>query len=147
MELKFKKLLKEAELPVYASAGAACFDLKAISGEPGLSMVILPGDAKVFRTGLAVEVPAGKVLKIYSRSGHGFKNGVRLSNGTGIIDSDYRGELMVSLHNDGTEGFYVKYGDRIAQAMLEDAPQATFVEVDELDSTERGSNGFGSTGS
>ncbi len=99
-----------------------------------------------FRTGLAFEVPHGHVLKVFSRSGHGFKYGVRLANGTGIIDSDYRGELMVCLKNDGPEPMVVHHGDRITQAMLVPIPQVELIEVQELSDTERGAGGFGSTG-
>lgn len=154
--LRVQRVHEAAQLPQYQSAGAACFDLHCINELPepawetlGMygSVVIQPGCAHTFRTGLKVEVPAGYVMKIYSRSGHGFKSGVRLSNGTGIIDSDYRGELYVRLQNDGHEEFRVNHTDRIAQALLEPAPQWRIEAVDKLSVTERGERGLGSTGS
>jgi dUTP pyrophosphatase len=145
MMLKFKRLHGDAILPTYASEGAACFDLYAIT--PYGIVDIPPGEATSVNTGLAVEVPPGWVLKVYSRSGHGFKHGIRLVNGVGIIDSDYRGELIVGLHNDRSDRvFEVRHGDRIAQAMLERAERVEIVEVDSLTETMRGAGGFGSTG-
>lgn len=151
MKVKIKKLHQDAIVPTYGTSGAACFDLYAIGdgwislGECGLPIEFY--GACTFRTGLAFEVPKGHVMMVYSRSGHGFKHGVRLSNGTGIIDSDYRGELMVRLQNDGEEPFMVNKGDRIAQAMIVRVNQVSFDLVDELGDTERGESGFGSTGS
>lgn len=154
MNVKIKKLHRDAVVPTYGTSGAACFDLYAIDDADMSSL--LPSDchmpvefygACTFRTGLAFEVPEGHVLQVYSRSGHGFKHGVRLSNCTGIIDSDYRGELMVKLHNDGDEPFIVKKGDRIAQAMIVPVEQVSFDVVDYLSGTDRGDGGFGSTGS
>jgi dUTP pyrophosphatase len=141
MKVKIKKLHPDAVLPKYATPGAACFDLHAIEGG-GIDAC----GSMNFATGLSFEVPAGHVMLIYSRSGHGFKNGVRLANGTGVIDSDYRGEVVVKLHNDGTRCFDVNPGDRIAQAMIVPIPQVELVEVDELTDTERGTGGLGSTG-
>ena len=85
-------------------------------------------------------------MMVYSRSGHGFKNGIRLANGTGVIDSDYRGEVMVKMHNDGSTALLVTAGERIAQAMIIPALQVELQVVDELSDTDRGSGGFGSTG-
>ena len=99
-----------------------------------------------FATDLAFEVPPGWVMKLYSRSGHGFKHGVRLANTTGIIDSDYRGHVPVMLTNDSGVAFYVAFGDRVAQAMLERVEQVEFEPVDVLSETVRGAGGFGSTG-
>ncbi|MGL4297316.1 MAG: dUTP diphosphatase [Aestuariivirga sp.] len=141
MKVNVQKLHPAASLPTYATPGAACFDLRTI--EHG--RVPARGSAK-FRTGLAFEVPAGHVLKVYSRSGHGFKNGLRLSNATGIVDSDYRGELMVSITNDSATAFEFEPGDRIAQAMILPFPQVELVEADSLSETARGAGGFGSTG-
>lgn len=145
-QLKVKRLHPAAVLPRYATDGAACFDLVAIEGR-----TIGPERAGSIRTGLAFEVPPGHALMIYSRSGHGFKHGVRLANCVGVIDSDYRGEVMVALRNDTARGdgyaFSVLPGDRIAQAMLVQAPQVQLVEVQELGDTARGAGGFGSTGS
>lgn len=140
-EVKIKRLHPDAILPVYATAGAACFDLHALGDG-----VVLPGRSAIFDVGFSVEVPPGYVMKVYSRSGHGFKHGIRLGNGTGIVDSDYRGELMVALRNDSDERFIVRKGDRIAQAMIEVSLPVEIVEVDELSTTERGAGGIGSTG-
>lgn len=139
--LGFKRLTPEAQTPRYQSEGAACFDLHAVN-----QAVVCPHGATTFSTGLAFDIPAGFVLKVYSRSGHGFKNGVRLANVVGVVDSDYTGELMVRLHNDSPEAFFVFPGDRIAQAMLERMPTVQLVEIDVLKETARGAKGFGSTG-
>ena len=141
MKIKIKKLDPAAILPTYATAGAACFDLRTI--EHG--RVPARGSAK-FRTGLAFEVPDGHVLKVYSRSGHGFNYGLRLSNVVGIIDSDYRGELIVSITNDSATAFEFEPGDRIAQGMIVLPPQVELAEADSLSETARGACGFGSTG-
>lgn len=151
MKLNVKKLHPDAIIPKYATPGAACFDLHALGSEWKINdqefgEVVVRGTSRVFRTGLAFEVPPGWVMKIYSRSGHGFKNDTRLSNCVGIIDSDYRGEIQVKLRADGS-GLTVRPGDRIAQAMLVQAPQVELIEVEELSDTERGTGGFGSTGS
>ena len=147
LQLKIKKLHPDAVVPKYATAGAACFDLHAIIENDVSADAVLPGLFYTFRTGLSFEVPYGHVLKVFSRSGHGFKHGIRLANGTGIIDSDYRGELMVCLKNDGpSEPLIVHHGDRIAQAMLVPIPRVELIEASELSDTERGTGGFGSTG-
>lgn len=149
MELKFKKLDKRATLPTYGSEGAACFDLYAVVDERCSLMdrAVWPGDCAQIDTGLSFEIPDGWVMKVYSRSGHGFKHGIRLVNGTGIIDADFRGQVIVGLHNDGDAQFVVSHGDRIAQAMLVPVERVSFVEVDELSDTARGTGGLGSTGS
>ena len=141
LNVKIKKLAPAAITPTYKTIGAACFDISSLTAG-----VVEPGSSTAFKTGLFVEIPDGWVMKIYSRSGHGFNNGIRLANVVGVIDSDYRGELAVKLHNDGTKAFSVNVGDRIAQGMLERVEQVTFLEVDELSETARGTGGFGSTG-
>lgn len=148
LQLKTKVLHDAASLPAFQSGGAANMDIHAIiendiHGEAPL--VIRPGGQAIIRTGLAFEVPEGYVMAIYSRSGHGFKHEVRLSNGTGQIDSDYRGEVMVALKNDGKARFTVRHGDRIAQFRLERTEKFVIAQVDELSDTKRGANGFGST--
>lgn len=141
-----KRLTDTAILPVFASAGAACFDLHAdLKSEDGCEQIIFSYE-HIFRTGLAFDIPEGYALMVYSRSGHGFKNDVRLANCVGVIDSDYTGEVKVKLTIDHDGCFTVKHGDRIAQAMLIKLPSVQLVEVDELKTTERGANGFGSTG-
>lgn len=140
--IRVKKLHPSAIIPRYQTLGAACFDLHAL------------GDGYVpyrgwfnFRTGLAFEVPTGYAMMVYSRSGHGFKNNVRLCNCVGVIDSDYRGEVLVKLTSDsGIDGFQVYAGDCIAQAMVIPVHQWQLVEADELSDTQRGTGGLGSTG-
>jgi len=142
MQVKIKKLHPNAVIPQYATTGAACFDLVSVN-----EVMIIPGREHVaLKTGLAFEIPQGYVMMVYSRSGHGFKNGIRLANGTGVIDSDYRGEVMVKMHNDGSTALLVTAGERIAQAMIIPALQVELQVVDELSNTDRGSGGFGSTG-
>lgn len=150
MNVKIKKLDPAATIPQYATEGAACFDLHSI-GPVGSARFNQPA---VFRTGLQFEVPQGHVMLVFSRSGHGFKNGIRLANCVGVIDSDYRGEVMVKLtcdesgrdqeHLDSAPIFFP--GDRIAQAMILPVQQVNLEEVSELSETKRGQGGFGSTG-
>lgn len=145
MQVKFKKLSPQAIVPTYAHNGDACFDIYAL-GDLEKPVDIRPGGAAVIPTGLAFEVPAGHVLLVYSRSGHGFKSGVRLANSVGVIDSGYRGELQVALQNDGRARFKVAHGDRIAQAMIIPRPVVELVEAEELSDSSRGAGGLGSTG-
>ena len=144
--LRVKRTHERAQLPTYGTEGAACFDLAAV----GLGMhttTVMPGQARTFRTGLAFVIPEGWAMLIFSRSGHGFKQDVRLANCVGVIDSDYRGEVHVRLTADRHgQGIGVREGDRIAQAMLVRAGRWYFAEVDELPQTARGAGGFGSTG-
>lgn len=142
MKIHVKKLHESANLPRYATTGAACFDLQTIeAGE--LSPY---GGTCQFRTGLAFEVPEGHVMLIFSRSGHGFKNDISLSNCVGVIDSDYRGEVQVKLRNDSAIRFGFEPGDRIAQALIMPIPTVQLVEATSLSETDRGAGGFGSTG-
>jgi dUTP pyrophosphatase len=146
MLVKVKRLYPNVNLPAYATEGAACFDLEAYV--PDDVLLVEQGRPVVVDTGLAFAVPKGYVMKIYSRSGHGFNLDTRLANCVGIIDSDYRGEVKVKLTCDSPYGrtLLVKHGDRIAQAMVEPVPFVQFQEADELDDTARGAAGFGSTG-
>lgn len=143
MNILFKKLTDTAQPPTYGTEGAACMDVYAdirwYKTAPPQGAVSIP-------TGLAFEVPQNHVMLVFSRSGHGFKHGVRLSNCVGVLDSDFRGELMVRLHNDGDMPFDVAPGDRIAQVMVLPVEPMHLVEVDELSETKRGIGGFGSTG-
>lgn len=143
MNIKIKKLDSDAVVPQYQTPGAACFDLHATH-----CATILPGSPMAICTGLAFEVPEDHVMLIFSRSGHGFKTGVRLANCVGVIDSDYRHEVLVKLHCDSNGPYNVlkiKKGDRVAQAMILPVKQVTFEVVDELSTTQR-NGGFGSTG-
>jgi len=142
MNIKVKLLSPLAKTPVYATPGSACFDIATIDDNVDIG----PGSSAVLSTGLSFEIPSGHVMMVYSRSGHGFKNGVRLANSVGVIDSDYRGELMIKVHNDSRARFSVGRGDRIAQAMIVPVAQSTFDTVSELSDTARGTGGFGSTG-
>lgn len=145
MQVKIKKLHPDAIVPKYATTGAACFDLNA--NLPCGTIDLFTDEAVNIGTGLAFEIPQDHVMLVFSRSGHGFKNGVRLSNCVGVIDSDYRGEVIVSLRNDHQEKLLrINPGDRIAQAMILPVQQVSFLVVDELGDTERGAGGFGSTG-
>ena len=138
--LRFKRLSAQAVTPTYATEGAACFDLTAIART-------IKGNTATYSTGLAFEIPQGHVLLVYSRSGHGFKADMRLANAVGVVDSDYTGEVMVKLTYDGLDApDWPWIGDRVAQAMLVKLPTVTLEETDELHATQRGANGFGSTG-
>ena len=148
MELKIKavseKIGREIPAPFYASAGAAAMDLHACLD----SAVTIPaGGRTVVPTGIAIALPsADYVALVLARSGLGIKHGVVPSNCVGVIDSDYRGEVMVGLSNSGASDYTVRPGDRIAQLMVVPVVQARVTLVDELDETDRGAGGFGSTG-
>jgi len=148
MNLGVKLIHPGAKLPTYATSGSACFDLYAVSDIP---RELYQGTSVTVPTGLIFDIPEGYVLMVYSRSGHGFKHDVRLANCVGIIDSDFRRELMVKLTRDESPGswlnqFSIEQGDRVAQAMLMPVDHPTLVEVDEVEATVRGMGGFGSTG-
>jgi dUTP pyrophosphatase len=139
-----KRLRDNARLPLRASAGAAAADLFAANPE---DIVIPPGGRAGIPTGLAIELPdSGVVALIFSRSGHGAKSGVSLSNSVGVIDSDYRGEIIVGMINHGEQPFVVSEGDRIAQMMLTYTIPFEIEERGVLSDTGRGAGGFGSTG-
>lgn len=142
MEVGIKKLHEDARIPTYGSEGAAAFDLYSV--DP--SYVLGPCEAAVFGTGLAFEIPEDHVMLIFSRSGHGFKQDIRLANCVGVIDSDYRGELKVKLTSDGSDRNMFVKGERIAQGMVLPVKQVKFLLKDELATTIRGDGGFGSTG-
>ena len=153
--LHAKKLHARAIMPQYQTNGAACFDLHAVidrnparyyGADETPAIMLPPGCSFNFAIGIAFEVPPGWVMHVHSRSGHGFKHGVRLCNSTGIIDSDFRGEMRVKLHNDSLECFTVQDGDRVAQCMLVQAAQWHLQWVDDLTETARGAGGYGSTG-
>jgi len=144
MELKIKKLHPDAILPTYGSSGAAGADLYALpEGDP---IVINPGETVFIHTGLSMAIPEGYVGLNFARSGLAAKRGLAPANKVGVIDSDYRGELMVALHNHGSFPQIVEPGDRVAQFLIVPVIQASFCEVDALDETDRGAGGFGSTG-
>jgi dUTP pyrophosphatase len=128
-------------LPAYATSGAAGMDV--VSAE---EVTIAPGARHAVATGLAMAIPAGYEIQVRPRSGLALKHGISVPNTPGTIDSDYRGELKVILINLGTEPFAIQRGDRVAQLVLAPVVQAAWDEVAELDATERGEGGFGSTG-
>jgi dUTP pyrophosphatase len=128
-------------LPAYATAGAAGMDV--LSAE---NVTLAPGARHAVATGLALAIPAGYEIQVRPRSGLALKHGITVPNTPGTIDSDYRGELKVILINLGDEPFAVQRGDRVAQLVLAPVVQAAWDEVAELDATERGAGGFGSTG-
>ena len=148
MELKFKaihpKIGREIPLPQFATPGSAAMDLRACLDGP---VTLQAGARAVIPTGLAMALPsADYVALVFARSGLGIKKGVCLSNGVGVIDSDYRGEIAVGLVNLSDEDYTVQPGDRIAQLMVVPVVQPTVTLVEELDETDRGSGGLGSTG-
>ena len=148
MELKFKalnpKIEREIPLPQFATPGSAAMDLRACIDRP---VTIQAGERTVVPTGLAMALPsADYVALLFARSGLGIRNGVCLSNGVGVIDSDYRGEIGVGLVNLSQEAYTVQPGDRIAQLMVVPVERPTVSLVEDLDDTSRGSGGFGSTG-
>ena len=144
IKVKIKKLKENAVLPAYATEGSAAVDLRAANETP---VKIEAGDIAKIPTGLAIALPdKNAVAVLCARSGLAAKHGIALANGIGVIDSDYRGELIVALINNGKEAFTVEPGERIAQLMFMPVLPADFILCDELDSTERGEGGFGSTG-
>lgn len=153
MQVKVKKLFDDVQLPEYATPGSACFDIAASIqvSEHGAAALIF-NDKVIIGTGLQFEIPESHVMLVFSRSGHGFKNDVRLANCVGVIDSDYRGELKVKLSKDRVSDrgvrdlCVIRHGERIAQGMIIPYEQVQFVLSDELSSTERGEGGLGSTG-
>lgn len=148
MKVKIKKVHEDAVLPVYATDGSACFDFKVLKSDiPYQSVWVHAADSKVMRTGLAFEIPKDHVMLIFSRSGQGFKFDTRLANCTGVIDSDYRGEVMVKLVKDSgkTPSLEIRAGDSIAQGMIIPVEKVEFVLTEELSETDRGDGGFGST--
>ena len=148
MKLKCKplspKLGREVPYPYYASSGAAAMDIHACLDD---DVTIQPGQRVMIPTGLAIALPdAGYVALIFARSGLGVKHGIVPANCVGVIDSDYRGEILVGLQNSGGSEFTIQPGDRIAQLMVVPVVQPRLRLVDELDETDRGAGGFGSTG-
>jgi dUTP pyrophosphatase len=140
------KLSRGMTLPEYATSGSAAIDLRAALDD-GERIVLAPGERTLVPTGISIAPEEdGVVAIVAARSGLGIKKGICLSNGIGVIDSDYRGEVCVGLLNTGKEDFVIERGDRIAQMMFVPVYTASFVESAELDETERGSGGFGSTG-
>ena len=146
--MKINRLHPDAIVPTLGSAAAAGYDLYAL-----YPCDLEPGDTWFIHTGLAIEIPAGFWGGIYARSGLATKKGLRPANGVGVIDSDYRGEIMVALHNDSSSLQHIDAGDRIAQlvfhqqcTILPDEDGNIWQVVEDLSDTDRGEGGFGSTG-
>ncbi|MCR4905997.1 MAG: dUTP diphosphatase [Clostridiales bacterium] len=148
LPVKFKKLCPDAKIPAYQTPGAAACDLSAAIDA---SLTVEPGARTLIPTGLALDfgtssADASVVALIFARSGLAVKRGLALSNGVGVIDADYRGEIKVAVVNLGAEPVTVEPGDRIAQMAFFPVLRAAFEEVPEISDTERGAGGFGHTG-
>ena len=141
--IRVKKLRPGATLPAYGSLGAAGADLTACLEE---SVTIAPGQTAFIPTGIALEVPVNCAGLVYARSGMACKQGLAPANKVGVIDSDYRGEVMVALHNHGSQARTVEPGQRIAQLLITPVLTPAYEEVPELSDTARDAGGFGSTG-
>lgn len=146
MQVKIKKLSNAATIPTLGSTGAAGCDLYANLTSDGGSVTIAPGATYLVKTGVAMEIPKNYAGFIYARSGLASKRGLRPANCVGVVDSDYRGEVMVALHNDSQSEQTINHGERIAQMVLGPYLRPEFVEVNDLTNTERGDGGFGHTG-
>ena len=143
INVKIKKLNEKAKMPTYGSPYAAGADLYACCDE---KTEILPHETKLIKTGIAAELPEELCALIYARSGLATKRGLAPANKVGVVDCDYRGEIMVSLHNHSNETQYIEPFERIAQMVITPYITANFEEADELSETIRGEGGFGSTG-
>lgn len=143
MKVKIKKLRENAVIPSSGSAHAAGYDLYACIDS---SVVIHPHCTEKIGTGLSIAVPEGYFGAVFARSGLASKSGIRPANCVGVCDSDYRGEYIVALHNDSESDYTVNPGERIAQLAVIPHLSLEFEQVEELDETERGAGGFGSTG-
>ena len=144
MNIKIKKLKDNAIIPTRGTSGSAGMDLYAcIDNE----ITIAPNQLKIIPTGIAIALPSSDVEAfLYARSGLGVKHGICLSNGVGVVDSDYRGEICVGLCNVSSEPYTISKNERIAQMVIAPVVMAEFTEAEELDETLRGEGGFGSTG-
>lgn len=142
-ELKVKRLRPDARLPVRSTDGSAGYDLSACTAR---RIELLPGETAKIPTGVAIEIPPGTVALIFGRSGLGINHGIVPANAVGVIDSDYRGELVVGLINHGGKAYAIEPGERVAQLLLMPVFTPPVVEADSLTDTHRGAGGFGSTG-
>ncbi len=143
MMVKVKRLFSEAILPHRATEYSAGADLYACIPE---AVTVAPGETVKIGTGIALETPEGYAAFLYGRSGLGVKYGIAPANCVGVCDADYRGEVIIGLHNHSQESFVIHPNDRIAQVVIAPVLEAEFQEVEELSNTRRGSGGFGSTG-
>jgi len=143
MEVKFVRTDDKVKIPEYATPLSAGADIRARIDEP---ITVKPHARVMVPTGLKISLPEGYAALLYARSGLATKHGIALSNGVGVIDADYRGEIKVGLINLSDEEFIINDGERIAQLVITPVVQAKFTETDTLDETLRGEGGFGSTG-
>lgn len=143
MKIKIKKLNENAIIPTYGTEFSAGADLYSLPGE---DIAVAPGETVLVHTGLAVEIPEGFGGFIFARSGLASKKGLAPANKVGVVDADYRGEIMVALHNHSKDEVLVAGGERIAQFVIMPFAAADFIISDDLSDTVRGSGGFGSTG-
>ena len=144
MDLKIKRLRENAVIPTRSTEGSAGADLYACIDS---AVTIAPGELRLIPTGIAIALPDSSVAALlYARSGLGVKHGICLSNGVGVIDSDYRGEVCVGLCNVSSKPYTVSPFERIAQMVISPVIIPDLVETDTLNDTERGTGGFGSTG-
>ena len=143
IRINFTKLNKNAIQPSHGSQWAAGYDLYSCSD---CTFTINPHETLKIGTGIAMEIPEGYFGAIYARSGIATKRGLRPGNCTGVIDSDYRGEIVVAIHNDTNYPQIIEAGERIAQIVIQPYLSVEFTEIDKLSSTDRGAGGFGSTG-
>ena len=143
MKIALRKMTESAQIPVRGSLQAAGYDLFADLSE---AVTILPQETKMVGTGIACAIPDGYFGGIYARSGLSAKEGLRPANCTGVVDSDYRGEIKVALHNDSKASRTILPGQKIAQMVVQAFLPVEFETVEDLDATERGGGGFGSTG-
>lgn len=152
MNLKIQQIHPDAKLPEYGSAGAAAFDIRCYlpADQRDQGVTLEHGQPMTLGTGLAFEIPPGHGMFLLSRSGQAFNFNVRLANSVGLIDADFRGEVMVKLTKDYTseecEPVTIFHGERVAQAVVLPVPRCEFTAASDLSQTERGANGFGSTG-
>jgi dUTP pyrophosphatase len=141
LAVKIKRIDKGLPLPAYAHTGDAGCDLYSRD-----EIILKPGERTLIGTGIAIALPIGHAAFIQPRSGLAAKYGITIVNTPGLIDCQYRGEIKVILLNTDKESFTVKRGDKIAQMVIQKVEEATFIEAEELEETERGDGGFGSTG-
>ena len=141
--IKIKKLDKEAIIPKYGTDAAAGFDLYSLSNE---EILLEPHETVMIKTGLALEIPEGYAGFIFARSGLASKKGLAPANKVGVVDSDYRGEVMVALHNHTNINQTINAHERIAQMVIMPYIKASFIESEDLEESVRGEGGFGSTG-
>ncbi len=142
-QVKIKRLNPEAVVPTYGSEYSAGADLYACEEE---AVTINPGETRLIHTGISAEIPEGFAGLIYARSGLATKKGLAPANKVGVVDADYRGEIMVALYNQSAAAQTVEKGERVAQLVITPFLKAEFLEADELSDTVRGAGGFGSTG-